>query len=116
MDNANEADSPANPTPIVLEGIVKQLCLTATYNRTRMVLAPHILYTRGGALYVDARVVSRDFVIPREEKIGTFKVDGLKGLTLTDRRFEISPLFLPESAKYAGTTLMAVEPAEVSAV
>lgn len=109
MDNANGADSP-NPTPIVLEGIVKQLCLTATYNRTRMVLAPHILYTRGGALYVDARVVSRDFVIPREEKIGTFKVDGLKGLTLTDRSFEISPLFLPESEKYAGTTLMAVEP------
>ena len=110
MDNANGADSPANPTPIVLEGIVRQLCLTATYNRTRMVLAPHILYTRGGALYVDARVVSRDFVIPREEKIGTFKVDGLKGLTLTDRGFEISPLFLPESEKYAGTTLMAVEP------
>lgn len=110
MDTANGAESPANPTPIVLEGIVRQLCMTAIYNRTRMVLAPHILYTRGEALYVDAQVVSRDFVIPREEKFGTYKIDGLKGLTLTDRPFKISALFLPESEKYAGTTLMAVEP------
>lgn len=109
--DTNGAESPANPTPIVLEGIVRQLCLTATYNRTRMVLAPHILYQRGEALYVDAQVVSRDFVIPREEKIGTFKIDGLKGLTLTERSFTISKLFEPEAEKYAGTTLMAVESA-----
>lgn len=115
MDTATGADSPANPTPMVLEGIVRQLCLTATYNRTRMVLAPHILYQRGGALYVDAQIVSRDFVIPREEKIGTFKLDGLKGLTLTERSFTISKLFEPEAEKYAGTTLMAVEAATVSA-
>lgn len=115
MDTANGAESPANPTPIVLEGIVRQLCLNAIYNRTRMVLAPHILYTRGGALYIDAQVISRDFVIPREEKIGTFKIDGLKGLALTDRAFKISALFLPESEKYAGTTLMAVEAATEAA-
>jgi hypothetical protein len=89
--------------------------MNAIYNRTRMVLAPHILYTRGGSLYVDAQVVSRDFVIPREEKFGTFKVDGLKSLALTERDFAISRLYLPESEKYAGTTLMAVEPQGASA-
>lgn len=109
MDNANGADSPANPTPIVLEGIVRQLCLNAFYNRTRMVLAPHILYTRGDALYVDAQVISRDFVIPREEKFGTFKIDGLKNLALTERSFTISKLFDPAAEKYA-SALMAVEP------
>ncbi|HEY0622093.1 hypothetical protein [Sphingomonas sp.] len=109
MDNANGADSPANPTPIVLEGIVRQLCLNAVYNRTRMVLAPHILYARGDALYIDAQVISRDFVIPREEKIGTFKIDGLKNLALTERSFTISKLFDPKAEKYAGA-LMAVEP------
>lgn len=108
MDNANGVES-ANPTPIVLEGIVRQLCLNAIYNRTRMVLAPHILYARGDALYVDAQVISRDFVIPREEKFGTFKIDGLKNLALTERGFTISALFLPESEKYA-SALMAVEP------
>jgi len=110
MDTENGTESPANPTPIVLEGIVRQRCLNAVYNRTRMVLAPHILYTRGGSLYVDAQVVSRDFIMPREEKFGTFKLDGLKDLALTERAFSISKLFLPESEKYAGTALMAVEP------
>lgn len=109
MDNANGADSPANPTPIVLEGIVRQLCLNAIYNRTRMVLAPHILYARGDALYVDAQVISRDFVIPREEKFGTFKIDGLKNLALTERSFTISKLFDRTAGKYVGA-LMAVEP------
>lgn len=105
------ADAPVvNPTPIVLEGIVRQRCVTATYNRTRMVLAPHILYMRGGALYMDAAVVSRDFIVPREDKFGTYKLDGLKGLAITEREFRISPLFLPESEKYEGQTLMKVEP------
>ena len=108
MDNANGADSPANPTPIVLEGIVRQRCLNAIYNRTRMVLAPHILYMRGDALYVDAQIISREFVIPREEKIGTFKIDGLKNLALTERSFTISKLFERDAEKYA-SALMAVE-------
>jgi hypothetical protein len=115
MDTEKGAETAPNPTPIVLEGIVRQKCMNAIYNRTRMVLAPHILYTRGGSLYVDAQVVSRDFVIPREEKFGTFKVDGLKSLALTERDFAISRLYLPESEKYAGTTLMAVEPQGASA-
>lgn len=99
----------AQLTPIVLEGIVRQRSISAVYNRTRMVLAPHILYTRGDALYVDAVAISRDFIIPREQKLGTFKLDGLKGLTLTEREFPISGLFEPEAEKYAGVTLMAVE-------
>ncbi|APR53401.1 hypothetical protein CA223_05695 [Sphingomonas koreensis] len=114
MDTANGAESPANPTPIVLEGIVRQLCLNAFYNRTRMVLAPHILYMRGDALYVDAQIISRDFVIPREEKIGTFKLDGLKNLALTERSFTISKLFEREAEKYAAA-LMAVETASEAA-
>ncbi len=106
-DIANDVG--VNPTPIVLEGIVRQRCVTASYNRTRMVLAPHILYTRAGSLYMDAAVVSRDFVIPRDEKFGTYKLDGLKGLAITEREFRISHLFLPESEKYDGQTLMKVE-------
>lgn len=115
MSNQSSDESAPNPTPIILEGIVRQRCVSAIYNRTRMVLAPHILYTRGGSLYMDAAVVSRDFVIPREEKFGTYKLDGLKGLTITEREFRISPLFLPESEKYEGQTLMQVEPATAAA-
>jgi hypothetical protein len=64
---------------------------------------------------MDAAVVSRDFIVPREEKFGTYKLDGLKGLAITEREFRISSLFLPESEKYDGQTLMKVEPATADA-
>lgn len=103
------APAPVNNTPTVLEGVVRQRCLSATYNRTRMIFAPHILYTRHGALYVDGVVVSREGMLPREEKMGTFKLDGLKELTVLERPFEMSALFDPALEKYQGETLMAVE-------
>jgi hypothetical protein len=103
------APQPALAVPTVLEGIVRMRCLSATYNRTRMILAPHILYTRAGALYVDGVVVSREGMIPREPKMGTFKLDGLKELTLIEREFAISELFDRSLDKYVGETLMVVE-------
>ena len=109
------APTPVNNTPTVLEGIVRQRCLSTTYNRTRMILAPHILYTRHGALYMDAAVVSREGMLPREGKMGTFKLDGLKDLTVLERDFTISALFDAGQDKYAGETLMAVEPQAAAA-
>lgn len=101
---------PINNTPFVLEGIVRLRCLQVTYNRTRMIVAPHILYTRNDSLYTDAFIVSREGMLPREPKIATFKVDGLKEVSVLDRAFEISALFDAELDKYAGQTLMKVEP------
>ena len=110
-----EAAAPVNHTPMVFEAIVRLKCLSATYNRTRMILAPHILYTRGDALYADALVVSRENMLPREAKIGTFKIDGLSELALTQRIFEQSELFDPTLEKYIATTLMVIEPEGVVA-
>jgi hypothetical protein len=104
------APKPANSTPTVLEGIVRQRCLSITYNRTRMIIGPHILYTRHGALYLDAAIVSREGMLPREEKMGTFKLDGINDLILLERPFELSALFDQSLEKYQGETLMAVEP------
>lgn len=70
---------------------------------------PHILYTRHGEIYVDATTVERDGKPPREEKLGTFKLDGLGDPTLTANTFRPSALFEPEAEKYVGVTLMAVE-------
>ncbi|MDH4746755.1 hypothetical protein [Sphingomonas sp.] len=108
---SHEVDPPAAPapiTPMVLEGIVRQKCLAATYNRTAMILAPHILYTRHDALHVDAVVVSKEGLPPREEKIGTFKLDGLKDVAVLEQTFVPSALFDPGLEKYRGETLMAV--------
>jgi hypothetical protein len=101
---------PVNPTMIVLEAIVRRRCISVTYNRKRMILAPHILYSRREQLYVDAFTVSLEGMLPREVKLGTFKLDGLNDLKLIEREFVYNPMFEPEAEKYAGVTLMVAEP------
>lgn len=105
------APAPQGDVPTVFEGIVRRLCLSAMYNRTVIVLAPHVLYTRHGELFVDGVVLERDGLPPREPRIGTFKLAGLSRLALTARAFFRDPLFQPGDAKYQGETLMVVDPA-----
>lgn len=102
---------PTGPVPTVFEALVRMRCLTATYNRTAIVLAPHILYTRHDELYVDGIVLERDGAVPKESRLGTFKLIGLGDLALIDRAFRPDALFVRNDPKYAATTLMAVEAA-----
>ena len=97
-------------TPILLEAIVKRQAIAATYNRTELTLAPHILYTRHGDLHIDATTIERDGKPPREEKLGTYKLAGLSGVRMTPRRFAVSALFDPTAERYAGETVMVVQP------
>ena len=99
---------PVSPA-VIFEAIVKQRAIAATYNRTDVTLAPHVIYTRHGDLFVDAVTLERDGRPPRESKLGTFKLTGLGGLRLTPRRFEASPLFAPAAPKYDGAALMTVQ-------
>ena len=57
----------------------------------------------------DAVTVERDGKPPREVKIGTFKLDGLKDVRLAGNSFVPNTLFEPTDEKYAGNSLMAVE-------
>ena len=93
---------------IVLEAIARGTCIAAVYNRMQVTLAPHILYTRHDQLYVDAVTVERDGQVPREVKLGSFKLDGLHELMLADRPFEREPVFDPGEDRYRGVTLFAV--------
>lgn len=111
MSAMTPADAaPSGPMPIILEAVVRQLCVNATYNRDKIVLAPHVVYTRHGELYVDAITVARNGMLPREPKLGSFKVTGLGDVRLTGRDFAISDLYEPEAERYAGCALIAVEP------
>lgn len=95
---------------LVLQAIALKQCVVATYNRTQVRLAPHILYTRHDELYLDAVTKQRDGQPPREVKIGTFKLTGLQDLALAaDQPFEPESIFDPSSEKYQGVTLFAVE-------
>jgi hypothetical protein len=95
---------------ILLEAIALRKCVEAVYNRTRMRLAPHILYTRHDELYLDAVALERDGRPAQELKIGTFKLAGLKELALmAGQSFQRVEIFDPAESKYAGVTLFAVE-------
>ena len=103
------ASAPDPATPLFLEAIVKQLAVAATYNRTEVTFAPHVLYTKHGDLHVDAVTLERDGKPPKEEKLGTFKLAGLSAVRVTPRRFAPSALFDPAAERYAGETVMAVQ-------
>ena len=96
------------PTRLLLEAIAKRLCVATIYNRAAIKLAPHIVYTRHGELHVDAVTVERDGRLPKEAKLGTFKLAGLGLTTLTARRFVPFRGFDPDDDKYAGVTIFAL--------
>jgi hypothetical protein len=100
---------------LYFEAIALRKCIRATYNRMSVTLAPHILFTRHDEMFVDAVTIERDGQKPREIKLGTFKLAGLKDVSLLDRTFRPEALFDPADEKYAGVTLFAVETAQAAA-
>lgn len=95
--------------PVVFEAVVKKQAIAATYNRGTVTLAPHVIYTKHGEIYLDAVTIERDGQPPREEKLGAFKLTGLSSLRMTPRRFAASALFDAGDERYVGVTLLAVE-------
>ncbi|HKT16270.1 MAG TPA: hypothetical protein VJR87_12795 [Allosphingosinicella sp.] len=93
----------------IFEAIVLRKCIDATYNRAAVKLAPHIMYTKHGELFLDAVTVERDGRPPREVKLGTFKLAGLRDISVDRRMFEPEPAFDPNDEKYAGVSVLAVE-------
>lgn len=96
------------PNREFLEAIATRRCVAATYNRMRVSLAPHILYTKHDEMFVDAVTIEREGLPPREIKFGTFKLSGLKDVAVEDRGFEPNPEFDPAQNKYEGVTLFTV--------
>jgi hypothetical protein len=93
---------------IFLEAIALKTSVEAVYNRMKLRLAPHILYTRHDELFIDAVTLERDGQPPREVKLGTFKLAGLREVALAGQPFQPAPVFDPQESKYAGVTLFAV--------
>ena len=100
---------PMEANRYILEAIALKKCIEATYNRMAVKLAPHILYTRHGELFVDAVTVEREGKPPKETKLGTFKLAGLTIAGIVSRSFAPEPIFNPGDPKYDGVTLFVVE-------
>ncbi len=99
---------PANANTLLLQAIALRKCVAVTYNKTRMILAPHILYTRHDDVFVDAIALEREGQPPKEFKIGTFKLAGLNDIEVTDRSFQPDKIFNANDIKYEGVTLFVV--------
>ena len=109
MSTDPAAPATAVNLPILFEAIVRTRCVEATYNNGRVVLAPHVAFTRHGEVYVGATTIERDGQPPREEKLGLFKLAGLASFALTERGFTPSAIFDPQDERFAAGTLIAVE-------
>lgn len=101
--------APSGPMPTILEGIVRRRCVEATYNRQRVTLAPHILYTRHDELHIDAVALERDGKPPRELKLGTYRLTGLTDIAPSERPFFPIESFDPAAEIYRGVTMLAVD-------
>ena len=97
------------PNKELLEAIATRRCVTATYNRDTIVLAPHVLYTRHGEVHADGVTLERNGNPPKEIKLGTYKLAGLHDVAVTGRAFVADPIFDPNAEKYAGVTLFVVD-------
>ena len=93
---------------LILEAIALKRCIEVTYNRMRMKLAPHVLYSRHGDLFLDAVAVEREGRVPGEVKLGTFKLAGLTTAQIVARSFQPLPGFDPSDRRYCETTPFAV--------
>ncbi len=93
---------------LLLEAIALKKCVTATYNNVAMKLAPHVLYSKNNALFIDAITLEKHGEPPREKKLGAFHLLGFNDLKLTEQLFEMDSLFQADAEKYAGVTLFMI--------
>jgi hypothetical protein len=100
---------PTGATPTILQAIVTKHCVAATYNRQAIILAPHILFMKNDAQHVGGVTLERDGQVPKEYKMGVFKLDGLGEIAMTDRPFQASELWDPADERFATAPLMTVE-------
>lgn len=94
---------------ILFQAIALRKCVHANYNKGDVRIAPHIMYTKHDEIYVDGVTIERDGRPPRERKLGSFKLTGLKELAIDPTDFEPEPEFDPANERYSGVTLFAVE-------
>jgi len=107
--SAPSQSAQSNANALLLQAIALRQCITATYNRMVCTLAPHILYTKHDDVFVDAITLERDGQPPKEIKLGTFKLAGLKDIEVIDRPFVPDAIFNPGDIKYDRVTLFVVD-------
>lgn len=98
----------ARAVEVVQYTIEQQLGLRAAYKRGSIILAPHILYERGGALFLDAVVLERDGARPDGDALATFKLSTLRDPVTMMEPIAVARNFDAGDARYSGQVIASV--------
>jgi hypothetical protein len=89
------------------EGIARKRCVSAVYNKRQVIVAPHQLFERHGDLFIRAVTVEIDGQKPREAKLGTFKLSGLREVAITRKLFRPQPDLLAAAEPHVADKVLA---------
>lgn len=76
-----------------IEAIALKRLVTSVYNGSQLLLAPHQLFARHGALFISAFNTGRNWRRDDERRLGLFKLEGLSNVVLAPGSFEPLPNF-----------------------
>lgn len=76
------------PERLLIEAIATRRMIAADYNGARITLAPHVLFTRHGDLFIGALNPAKKIRNDEEPSLGYFKLKGLKAIALAEDAFE----------------------------
>lgn len=78
---------------MLLEAVARKRVVTARYNGRVIKLAPHLMFTRHGELFVNAHNMSKAWRADDEMRLGQFKLAGLNDVELLDENFDPLPSY-----------------------
>ena len=88
------------------EAIARKRCVTAVYNKRQVILAPHQMFERHGDLFARAVTVEIDGQRPKEAKLGTFKLAGLRDVEITRKLFRPQAELLAAAEPHVADTIL----------
>jgi hypothetical protein len=89
----NTVEPPVPVERLLIQAIALKQMVGAIYNGGEVLLAPHQLFSRRGALFVSALNTRRNWRSDDEKRLGHYKLEGLSGVRLEDSSFEPLPTF-----------------------
>lgn len=92
----------------LMEAIARRRTVSTHYNGQEMILAPHQMFERHGALFVSALNLGKNFRSEEERRLGQFKLDGLGETLVKEEEFDPLPDFQPGAPSDTDILLLAV--------
>jgi len=83
----------SSPADLIAFAIDRGICVLADYNRSEALLAPQRIEERHGEAFIKAVTLETDGRVPKQLKLGTFKLAGLTDIRLSGRSFAADALF-----------------------